>query len=181
MRKISILTIAATCLAALSLAGCSPEYNWRDYRSPSAPYSVMFPSKPATHTRSVNLDGLKVDMTMTAAEVGDNMFAVGSARLADPAQAQAALAAMKTAMVRNIDATITSEQGAAAAQAGRGRTVEQGAIDIVAEGRRNGKPLRLVGHFTARGPHVFQVIALGPPGNLPPEQAEQFMSSFELR
>ena len=102
----------------LALSACSPKYDWRDYRSNDAPYAVLFPGKPATHTRSIRLDqpgrpdpALAIDMTMTAAEVDGVVFAVGSARLADPTQAPAALAAMRTALMRNIDATDAADAG----------------------------------------------------------------------
>ncbi|TFW17770.1 hypothetical protein E4L96_13995 [Massilia arenosa] len=160
---------ALLCLA-LALAACSPTYNWRDYSSPDAPYRVMFPDKPAKHTRSVDLNGVHVNMTMTAAEVEGTMFAVGSAETADPAQAQAALDAMKTALVRNIGATLSSEKRAAGP-----------VIDIEATGVQNGQPMRLVGHFEARGKRIYQVVALGRARDMQAEQVDQFMSSFALQ
>ena len=53
-------------------------------------------------------------------------------------------------------------------------------IDIEANGQRNGTPMRLVGHFEARGPRVYQVIVLGKTSSMPPEQVSQFISSFKL-
>ena len=58
-------------LAATAVAGCSPTYNRRDYTSGDGSFKVMFPAKPATHTRSVDLGGIRVDMTMTAADPTD--------------------------------------------------------------------------------------------------------------
>ena len=52
-------------------------------------------------------------MTMTAVDVEGAMFAVGSAQAPDAAKAQAALAAMKTALVNNIGATVTQEKALA--------------------------------------------------------------------
>jgi magnesium chelatase family protein len=45
----ALIIAGAACLAA-----CSPTYNWRDYSSPDAPYRIMFPAKPATHTRATS-------------------------------------------------------------------------------------------------------------------------------
>lgn len=176
MRKQIISTLVLPILAALALAACSPKYNWRDYSSTDAPYSAMFPDKPATHTRSVDLDGMKVDMTMTAADIDGTIFAIGSAEAPDAAQAEAALAAMKTALVRNIGATITSEKVAKPSAAGTGRT----AIDIDAKGVQNGVPMRLVGHFEARGKRFFQVIVMGKDKDMPQDEVDMFMSSFKL-
>jgi hypothetical protein len=169
MAKTTFFSLLLPVLAACALAACSPEYNWRDYSSPTAPYRVMFPGKPDSHTRSVDLDGLKVEMTMTATEVNGVMYAVGSAQVPEAARSQAALAAMQTAMLRNIGA------GTAAAPPASG-----GKIDIDASGTRNGTPMRLVGHFEARGTRVYQVIVLGKAASMPAEQVKQFMSSFKL-
>ena len=169
MRQMKILSAFALS-ASLLLAGCSPEYNWRQYSSPDAPYTVLFPDKPATYTRNINLAGASVDMTMTAAEVNGTVFAVGTGQAADPATAQAAVSAMKLALVRNIGAQVTDEK----AKPGS-------ALDIQARGVRNGQPMRLVGHFEARGKRFYQVIVMGPEGGAPEDQVEQFMTSFQLR
>jgi hypothetical protein len=153
-----------------ALSACNPTYNWRDYASPDAPYRVMFPDKPAKHTRMVDLDGTAVSMTMTAAEVEGTMFAVGSADTADAAHAQAAVAAMKTAMLRNIDARVTHEQ-----------TLPGPALEVVADGGRGARPLHMVARFQARGKRIYQVVAIGPADHMVPEQVDQFMSSFALQ
>jgi hypothetical protein len=174
MAKNIFFSLLLPLLAACALGACSPEYNWRDYSSPTAPYRVMFPGKPDSHTRSVDLDGLKVDMTMTATEVNGVMYAVGSAEVPDAARGPAALNAMQTAMLRNIGAS------PAIASTGPAVPVPGGRIDIEASGTRDGTPMRLVGHFEARGTRVYQVIVLGKASSMPAEQVKQFMSSFKL-
>src|SRR5688572_28617341 len=99
--RLSISTLLTGLVTAALLAGCSPTFNWRDYHSKDAPYRVMFPDKPDSQTRSINLDGLAVDMTMTGARVEGTVFAVGSGVAPSEAQAQAAVDAMKLALVRN--------------------------------------------------------------------------------
>lgn len=149
-------------LAALVLAGCSPTYNWRDYTSGDGSFRVLFPAKPSTHTRPIDLGGIKVDMTMTAAEVEGTTFAVGTAVAPDAALAQATLPAMRQALLRNIGAS-----------APPGET-----LDVDAVGKGNGGPVRLVGRFVAKGTRMYQVIVVGKPGAMPPEHTEQFLSSF---
>lgn len=160
-------------LSALLLAGCSPTYNWRDYTSADGAFKVLFPAKPATHTRAIDLGGIQVDMTMTAAEVEGSTFAVGTAVAPDAALAQATLPAMRQALLRNIgagDAAGKNESGTAPAGA---------TLDVDAVGKGNGGPVRLVGRFLAKGTRVYQVVVLGKPGAMPPEQTEQFLSSFK--
>ena len=91
----AIMTTRLYAAAALCLlfAGCSPKYNWRDYASPTASYRVTFPAKPSTVTRTIDLDGMQVSLTRTAAEVAGATFAVGSAEAPDAARAQAAVPA----------------------------------------------------------------------------------------
>jgi len=131
----------------------------------------MFPAKPASFTRTIDLDGMQVSMTMTAADVDGTTFAVGSAEAPDEARAQAALAAMQEALVRNIGATVSSQKVAA--------TPGKASRDVEASGNARGAPVRLVGHFEARGKRFYQVIVLGKADAMPAEQVEQFFTSFK--
>jgi len=132
----------------------------------------MFPAKPASFTRTIDLDGMQVSMTMTAAEVDGTTFAVGAAEAPDEARAQAAVPAMQEALLHNIGATVNSQKAAAAP----GKTGR----DLDATGVSQGTPVRLVGHFEARGKRFYQVIVLGKANAVPPEQIEQFLTSFSL-
>lgn len=167
-------------LAAGLLAACKPAYNWRDYSSQDAPFRVMFPDKPAVHKRSIDIGGMTVEMTMTAVDVDGTTFAVGSAEAPDAAKAQAALDAMKTALVRNIGATITKEKTAAAASASATAVTQSASIDIEARGVQNGTPMKLIGHFESRNKRFYQVIVMGKEKALSQEQTDQFISSFKL-
>jgi hypothetical protein len=160
--------LALPLLAALVLGACSPKFDWRDFRSSDAPYAVLFPGKPASHTREVNLDGLPVRMTMAASDIEGTMFAVGSAELANAEQAPAAVQAMKTAMLRNIGAAQPAE------------TTKDGAFEVTAHGMNRGVPMLMHGRFLARGKRVYQVIVIGPEKDFRKENVETFMSSFKL-
>lgn len=168
MRKNSLLAI---CLVAVFTGGCGPTFNWREFTSKDATYQVLFPAKPVSHTRDVHLDGVSVSMTMAAAEVDDILFAVGTAEAPDAATAAKSLTAMQSALVRNIGATVTRSKAAA--------TPSSSKLDIEASGSRNGRPMRLIGHFESRGRRIYQVVMAGPAASVKPEQAEQFMSSFK--
>lgn len=181
MRTSSFKPLIVSLLAGLALAACSPQFNWRDYSSQDAPFRVMFPDKPATHAREVDLNGMKVKMTMAAAQVEGIMFAVGSGEAPDDDKAAAAVTAMKTALVRNIGATIKSEkQGKSSAAAGSA-TARSSAIDIDATGVQKGAPMRLVGHFESRGKRFYQVIVMGEEKKISQDQVDMFMSSFKLQ
>ncbi len=180
MRSIFLPTIGL--LTALLLAACSPQYNWRDYRSPDAPYTAMFPDKPVSHTREIDLNGMKVKMTMTAVQVDGATFAIGSGEAPDEVQAQAALGAMKTALAKNIDAATDKERNPASATTSAAASVSASAsssLGIEASGTQQGKPVLLLGRFVAKDRHFYQVIVLGPKDAMPAEQTEMFLSSFK--
>jgi hypothetical protein len=166
-------------VAAGLLAACNPTYNWRDYSSQEAPFRVMFPDKPTVHKRTIDIGGMPVEMTMTAVDINGTTFAVGSAEAPDAAKAQAALEAMKTALVRNIGATITKEKSSAAASAAGTTNTQSTSIDVEAIGVQNGTPMKLVGHFESRNKRFYQVIVMGKEKALPQEQTDQFISSFK--
>lgn len=180
MRKSLIKSLLFPLLAAAVLTACNPTYNWRDYTSQDAPYRVMFPGKPTVHKRTIDIGGMPVEMTMTAVDVSGTTFAVGSAEAPDADKAQAAVAAMKTALVRNIGATVSKEKSSAAATASGTGSTQSTSIDIEATGMQKGTPMKLIGHFESRNKRFYQVIVMGKEKAVSPEQAEQFMSSFKL-
>ena len=131
-----------------------------------------FPGKPASQTRAIKLDNLDVNMTMTAAEVDGVVFAVGSAELADAAQTPAALEAMKTALVKNIGATVTKSASSTA----DGRM----SLDVEAKGSQNGETMLLIGRFIAKDKRIYQVIVMGRDKNIVRDTVETWFSSFKL-
>jgi hypothetical protein len=176
-----IKPLSLAAVALVTLAACSPKYNWRDFSSEDAPFRAMFPDKPASHTRDIDLAGMKVAMTMTAAQVDGTTFAVGAAEAPDAERAEAALDAMKTALVNNIGATLTSEKAARASSASGAAKARSAAIDIEAKGKRNGVPMRLIGHFESRDKRFYQVIVMGPEKDMSKENVDMFLSSFKLQ
>jgi hypothetical protein len=157
------------------VTGCDPTLNWREVRSDDARYTALFPAKPTSFERAVNLDGLQVMMNMTAAEADGVSFAVASAVIDDEGQRAKALSAMQTAMMRNIQGEVTEQKTV---------TVKGGAtaIQIHATGKAGqaGTPLVLFARFVMHETRVFQVIALGPKEKLGAEAADTFLSSFAL-
>ena len=162
--------LGATLLVIVALTACSPDYNWRQMQNNDAAFTALFPAKPASHAQDVNLDGIRTSMSMTAAEVNGVLFAVGSAELTHPALVQPALNAMKTAMVRNIGGAIASDKTVP------GPTPFN---EVVADGSRNGRPVRLTARFAARNQRVYQAVVIGAPQDVPAEVVETFFASFK--
>ncbi|WP_257561460.1 hypothetical protein [Janthinobacterium sp. 61] len=180
MKKPSLALFLAMLATACTLAACSPKFDWRDYRSPDAQFTALFPGKPAVLTREIDLDGKKVSLTMTASEIDGNTFAIGSAVLDSAEQAQAALPAMQTALLKNINGTVRSEKTASAASSTAAGTHQRTSLSIEASGTQQGKPVLLVGRFVAQDKHIFQIIILGEERKLSRDTIDTFMDSVKL-
>ena len=180
MKKTSLGTFFVTLAAAGVLSACSPKFDWRDYRSPDAQFTALFPGKPSVLTREIDLDGKKVSLTMTASEVDGSTFAIGSAILDSSEQAQAALPAMKTALLKNINGTVRSEKMATAASSTQAGTRQRSALSMEATGTQQGKPVLLVGRFVAQDKHIVQIIILGEESKLSRETIDTFIDSVKL-
>jgi len=163
------LFILCTCLA------CSPSWNWREVKSNDAPFSVLLPAKPASHSRSIDLNGMTVTMLMTAAEVDGVTFAVGSIQLPDATKTAATLNAMELAMINNIHGEVREKKIIPLED-------HVTATQIIAVGQAGNNPqkLLLAARFVSKGLWVHQVIALGPEKNYPPDTVDTFLTSFKL-
>ena len=173
LRCSRLFALCALSVLMTWLASCDPALNWREVRSNDAGYSALFPAKPTSFERAVNLDGLQVMMNMTAAEADGVSFAVATAIIEDEGQRTKALIAMQTAMLRNIQGeikekkTVTVKGGATAIQ-----------MHATGQAGQAGTPLVLFARFVMHESRVFQVIALGPKEKLSAETADTFLSSF---
>jgi len=168
-----LFALFALCVFMLFLNGCDPTLNWREVRSDDASYTALFPAKPTSFERAVNLDGLQVMMNMTAAEADGVSFAVATAIIEDEGQRAKALIAMQTAMLRNIRGEITEKK---TVNVKGGATAIQ--IHATGQAGQAGTPLVLFARFVIHESRVFQVIALGPKEKLSAETADTFLSSF---
>lgn len=173
--------MAYALVAVAALAACTPKYDWRVVRGTDIPFSVLLPAKPSTYTRPVNLGGIKANMTMTAAEIDDVTFAVGTAELPDAAQAQAALLVMKETLVKNINGVVRKEKN----QLGSTRStidLEAGPNTDTSAVSRPGTNKGVVLHarFVAHDRRVYQVIVAGQERAIRPESIDTFLTSFKI-
>jgi hypothetical protein len=166
----------AALACAILLAACSPKYDWREVRGAGAPFMIALPAKPATHARPINLDGIQVTMTMTAAEVDGVTFAVGTAELPEAAQARKALIAMKTALVRNIGGTIKQEKSSAIDAVPLTLEVEVGGPPSASTA---GQPRLLLARFLAKEQRIYQLVVVGNEKAVSREAADTFFTSFK--
>ncbi len=167
-------TILLPVLATLTLGACSPKYNWRESSDNGAHFVVLLPGKPTSATRTVDLDGPKVEMSMIATEIDGTTFAVGTAELADNAAASRALDAMGTALLNNIGGKAIDRAPLPGKTEGFSRTLE-----LDAQGMARGRPLRLVARLASKDRRIYQVLILGDQHAVTEENIETFFSSFK--
>ena len=159
------------CALAL-LAACSPKYNWREAHGDKIQFTVLLPAKPASFSRQIDLNGLPVTMTMTAAEIDGVTFAVGAAELPDAAQAPKALESMRTALINNIG-------GVARDTPIPGKADGDRVLDVVATGVARGQSMVLMARLVAKDKRIYQVLIVGGEKALTPENIETFYTSFK--
>ncbi len=173
----SLLRLAAAA-GVLLFAACSPKLDWREVHGANAPFVILMPAKPVTASRPIDLDGMPVTMSMTAAEVDGVSFALGTAELPDASKAQAALIAMKTAMVKNISGVVMHEKLLDPAGS------QPATIELETRGTPGpdgaGEPRLLVARFAAKDKRVYQAVVLGHEKKVSREAVDTFLTSFKL-
>ena len=76
----SALPAAVLLLACIA---CSPTFDWRETR-PDGALQVLFPCRPTTLARRVQLAGRYESMQLTSCSAGDLTFGVGRVEADDP-------------------------------------------------------------------------------------------------
>ena len=177
----SAVTTTTVLFTATALLACTPSYDWRTIQNNDDAYEVTFPAKPHSDARDINVAGKPMHMKMQMAEAGDAVFAVGTVDLpdADPVTQRAALDFLQQGLARNLNAAPVA------------RPVD---IDVAAGGRLPGAEITVNGtsangqksethqiraRFIAKGTHAYQVAIVSSKAP-PPDQIDQFFSSFKL-
>lgn len=73
----------AIVLWVLVLSGCSPQFDWRVVSVGDGVVTGVLPDRPRTESRQVEIGGQTIELSMTMAEAGDVLFALGHAPLPD--------------------------------------------------------------------------------------------------
>lgn len=164
------------------LAGCSPELDWREIRAEDVHVLVTLPAKPARLTRTINLEGLTLEMIMLGAQAREVAYTVGTVMLPEDTDAMRAraLASMRAAMVRNIGGTVSAERPVQVVRVDMGgqRTGAADAVEIEAGGRMRDRDATLIGRFVAVGTQAWQAVVLGSRPDR--EAATLFLESLKL-
>lgn len=156
------------------LAGCTPEYNWRETTVADDRATIAFPSKVQTDQRSISLDGVDLKFTLSAASIGQTVFAVGFVKL----PAELPVASVEKLTKGLIDSLMSRalrpSEPELMARALKGDTFEL--ETSVAQ-----QPSWLMGKVLVHQGMLLQVVVSGPKKELSSENAKEFMRSLVLK
>ncbi|VFR38884.1 hypothetical protein ANT2_4113 [plant metagenome] len=164
----------AGLLVLLALAGCSPEYDWRELDAAGGRVRAAFPAKVIDDTRRVTLAGHEIPFTLEAARRGNTVFAVGHIVLPpgdgtppDPKAQQEVVKALLASWYTNVGVPVPDPLPPL------GETV-----DISSSAR--GVAMRFVGKAVVHQGAIVEWMVTGPAGEFPEEPAKTFMTSPRL-
>lgn len=165
-----IRQVACALMAGLLLAGCSPQYDWREADVADGRARVAFPAKFETERRPVLLAGADVPFTLTVARKDSFVFGVGHTVLpqGDPQAGQALAQALMDSWYVNTGANPPQEKPRL------GETV-----DIASAAR--GISLRFMARAIVHDGAVIEAMVTGPSEQFPEAQALEFLQSLRPR
>lgn len=173
---------ATAFVACAALTVCAPRHDWREIRADEDHYRASMPARPDRMTRAIDLDGLAVSMTMQGARVEGVAFVVGAAGLPDDSVAvrERALAAMRTAMVRNIQGSESRAEAVAVPVVDvSGRVVGSApGWRIDAAGKAGERTVSMHAVFASRAGHAWQAVVLGPDPDA--DAVRHFLDGFRI-
>jgi hypothetical protein len=170
----------------LILAGCMPTFNWREVRFEEQKIAATFPGKPDSITRTIDLAGTKLPMTMHGVRVKELSYTVAWVKLPDVGSVANTLAAMQLGMLRNVGAAtidgsaakltpvITETQVQLTDVSGKEISKVAAKKVVVTSGvasKEGGTAMQMHALFASHAGYAFQIVAVG--------SAEQFRQSAE--
>lgn len=168
MRK--LISLSLIWFSVLFLAGCTPEFNWRERSVADDRGVIMFPSRIQTEQRQIDIEGSPTTFSLTSSAVGQAVFSVGFIALPESLGQEKRQALVKT-MVSALAAR-AGKQAPESALDGEIFTLET----VVAN-----KPSLLMARVVVHRGMLIQVVVSGPKQSLSNENALEFVRSLRLK
>ncbi len=169
MRTLKYVWTLVGWLVMSWLAGCTPEYNWREVMVAADHAMIAFPARVQTEQRALQFEGLNLIFSLASAYVGPSVFAVGSAPLPvgiSPDQTEA--------LVRGLVQSLAVGGAEPAPGAFKGEPFELAATV-------SGQPSWMLARVLVHRGMLMQVVVTGPTQALSHEHATEFMRSLALK
>jgi hypothetical protein len=132
--------------------------DWRQVRPAGLELEAMFPCRPASLSREVELAQRRLEMAMHACAAGGSTYAVGTLTLDDVRDVGPALKALREAAARNVGGSVIEAKSFQVP----GATPQAQAARLMLAGKRpdGTEVVEHLGVF-ARGQRVFQAMVVG--------------------
>ena len=159
----------------LSLAACTPTFNWREVRVEPTQLRAMLPCKPDKASRTVPMAGRDTELQVLGCDTGGATFAVLSGDIVDPLKDGQVLAQWRAATLANMRGT--GPEGRPFLPAGAMALPQS--LRVSASGRRaDGSKVESQAAYFARGSRVFQAVVYA--DKVPAEAVETFFSGLRF-
>lgn len=168
MRKFFSLFLMG--FAFLWLAGCTPEYNWREWTVADGRAVIMFPSRIQTEQRQIEVEGVTTTFSLTSSSVGESVFSVGFIALPESLNET-----QRAALLNKVVSALAARAGKSTPE--KALTGEAFTFEMVVAGKPSLMMARVLEH---RG-MLLQVVASGPKQSLAKENALEFVRSLRLK
>jgi hypothetical protein len=164
---------ALVAAAAVPLAGCYAELDWRELYWPEGKVKVMLPARPGKSAREVTLAGEKVNMEMLQSQLRGMAFGVAWSAVpaAEPA---AVLAAARDTLIKNIEGRLLTDrevQVPGASSPGR---------EFTGEGVVAGTPMAVAGRVVIANGRFYQAVFVGRKDRLGEVDLPLFLGSLTV-
>lgn len=155
------------------LTACSPRFNWRELDVADGHVRAAFPDRVYTETRQVSLGGHTLAFSLSSAQVGAAVFAIGYApwpeSLAqDPAARRALAQALQRSLYANLNVPAPDDLAAFG-------------DDIEVHGQSAQGPGWLLARVWADDSMLIEAVAAGSIESLPAERAREFLRSVVIK
>ncbi|HEY0818978.1 MAG TPA: hypothetical protein VGD46_09385 [Rhizobacter sp.] len=148
----------AAWMLSFGLVGCAPSLDWREIKPEDSDVLAMFPCKPTTDARMVNLAGARVRMVLVACRAGEVNWALAFADVGDPSSVAGALQELRRSNADNVGAAPT----VVGPMRVPGMTPNPQAERVRVQGRLpSGEVVALESGFFVRGTRVYQATVMG--------------------
>ena len=172
-----MLRILMVSMVALTLAACSPAFNWREVRPDNTRLSLLLPCKPDKAQKMVPLGGQATQLSMLGCDAAGATFAVAVADLSDASRAASVLALWQRLTLANMKAVPGTTQPLLLKIPGA--SAEPAVSSVLAQGQRiDGTVVSGQAAYFAQGSQIFQVVLYAP--RIAPEVSETFFSSLKF-
>ena len=159
----------------LSLAACTPTFNWREVRAEATQLLAMLPCKPDKGSRTVPMAGRDTELYVIGCDTGGATFAVLAGDIVDPLKDGQVLAQWQAATLANMHGTGSQDRPFLPP----GAMALPHSLRVSASGRRaDGSKVESQAVYFARGSWVFQAVVYA--DRVPAEAAETFFSGLRF-